>query len=117
MSNEVVKPKIERNVDLIEGAAPLRDYRTTKNGEPVFETRNKDEWRDYCIKTKMINVDGSKPCAMCGKVVKYKKMLSHIAPLCKDCKDKKAEIEYADDDEELLIDEPQQQQSKEVSKK
>lgn len=82
---ESADKKVTKQVNLIEGAAPLRDYRTSKNGEPVFETKNLDEWREYAIKTKMMNINGSKPCAICGEKVDYEEMPVFEKPLCEIC--------------------------------
>jgi len=80
-----LKGDVEKKQNIIEGDQPLRDYRGSKDGKPVFETWDLDDWKDHAKKTKMMNVNGQKPCGMCGEVVYYEEMPSHEQPFCEDC--------------------------------
>ena len=80
MSAEKSKKHVRR---LIEGENPLRDYNKGKD-KPVFETYDLDEWEEKG-KGKLVNIDGQKPCAMCGVVVFYKEMPAFKKPLCENC--------------------------------
>src|SRR5687768_10031527 len=83
---ESANQKVTKQVNLIEDdAAPLADYNGSKDGKPVFQTRDLDEWREYAIKKKLININGSKPCAICGIKVEYEEMPVFEKPLCDTC--------------------------------
>jgi hypothetical protein len=81
MSAEKNKQHVRR---LIEGENPLRDYNKGKD-KPVFETFDLDEWEEYAKKNKLMNIDGQKPCAMCGADVYYEQMPAFKKPLCENC--------------------------------
>lgn len=76
---------IKKGVNIVEGDVPLRDYNGSLDGKPVFETWNIDEWKEYALKNKLMNINGQKPCAICGEVVFYDKMPAYEKPLCSKC--------------------------------
>jgi hypothetical protein len=72
---------------IIEGENPLRDYNGGKD-KPVFETFDLDEWEEYAKKKTLININGQKPCAMCGESVYYERLPAFIKPICDECQTK-----------------------------
>jgi|SRR5215218_1968049 len=76
--------KKERNLKIYEGESPLRDYNGSKDGRPVFETTDIDEWNEYC-KKKGLKVNGTMPCALCGEVVAFEGLPHGEKPLCEKC--------------------------------
>lgn len=76
---------VKKGINIVEGDVPLRDYNGSKDGKPVFETWDIDEWKKYALKNKLMNINGQKPCALCGVDVFYDEMPAYEKPLCPKC--------------------------------
>lgn len=71
--------------DLIEGEGTFRDFNGSEDGAPVFETRNKDEWDNYC-KEKKLTRSGSAPCILCNTKVEFDNLPVGKNAVCENCK-------------------------------
>ena len=60
---------------VIEGDGVFKDYNGSEDGAPVFETRDKDEWEQYCKKNG-ITRSGSGKCIVCNTIFEFENFLS-----------------------------------------
>jgi len=70
---------------LIEGEGTFKDFNGSEDGQPVFETKDKDEWEQYCIDKKLTR-SGSAPCIICNTVFEFQNLQVGKNPVCDNCK-------------------------------
>lgn len=70
---------------IIEGEGTFKDFNGSEDGQPVFETKDKDEWEQYCIEKKLTR-SGSAPCIICNTVFEFEKLQVGKNPVCDKCK-------------------------------
>lgn len=70
---------------LIEGEGTFKDFNGSEDGSPVFETKSKADWENYC-KEKGITRSGQAPCIQCNTVFQFENLPVGKNPLCDECK-------------------------------
>lgn len=70
---------------LIEGEGIFRDYNGSIDGTPVYETKDPDEWLEYC-KEKKLTRSGSSACVVCNTVFEFQNLQVGKNPICEKCK-------------------------------
>lgn len=70
---------------VIEGDGVFKDYNGSEDGAPVFETRDKDEWEQYCKKNG-ITRSGSGKCIVCNTIFEFENLPVGKNPVCETCK-------------------------------
>ena len=69
----------------IEGDGVFKDFNGSEDGSPVYETKDKDEWIEYC-KNKGIKQIGQGPCIICNTIVHFDNLPVGKNPVCDNCK-------------------------------
>jgi len=72
--------------NFVEGEGTFKDFNGSEDGTPVFQTTNKDEWDQYCIKNK-ITRSGTEACIRCNKVITIDNLPAGKNAVCDECKE------------------------------
>lgn len=70
----------------IEGEGIFKDFNGSKDGKPVFETKDPIKWEEHCRKAKL-KTSGSGPCVVCSTRVTFTDLPYGKKPVCEDCKE------------------------------
>ena len=70
---------------LLEGEGIFKDFNGSKDGKPVFETKNPLEWEEHA-KQSGLTQSGSAPCAICSTVTTFEGLAYGKKPVCEKCK-------------------------------